>query len=149
MTIRKVFLLLMEIQIMNKFLLIILSLTAIHHYSQNSSEQRTKSFDREASYKLGKEKLDKEFIRALTYTVSENYVINGVVTFSLYVNDTGFAKIVDIKPKFKNHQLLLDDLNYVLRKTNKNWEPAEKNNKKVSSIYQYEITFNTEVYDHD
>lgn len=69
MTIRKVFLLLMEIQIMNKFLLIILSLTAIHHYSQNSSEQRPKSFDREASDKLGKEKLDKEFIRALTYTV--------------------------------------------------------------------------------
>ncbi|MFC4413777.1 hypothetical protein [Kaistella carnis] len=45
--------------------------------------------------------------------------------------------------------MLLDDLNYVLRKTNKNWEPAEKNNKKLSSIYQYEITFNTEVYDHD
>ena len=83
MTIRKVFLLLMEIQVMTKFLLIILSLTAIQHYSQNSSEQRPKNFDKEASYKLGKEKLHKEFIRALTYTVSENYVINGVVTFSL------------------------------------------------------------------
>lgn len=135
---------------MKKFLFIIFSFTAILYYpQQNPTEQSPKDLDKNASYKLGKAKLDKDFKRALTYAVSENYVINGIVTFSLYINDAGLAKIVDMKPKVKNYQLLLDDLNYVLRKTHKNWEAAEKNNKKVSSIYHYGINFNTEVYDHD
>ena len=135
---------------MKQTLLFLIFFATISHYGQmNPAESSPKELDKNASYKLGKAKLDKEFKRALTYTVAENYVINGIVTFSLHINDAGLAKIVDIKPKFKNHQLLLDDLNYVLRKTHKNWEAAEKDNKKVSSIYHYQINFNTEVYDHD
>jgi hypothetical protein len=59
------------------------------------------------------------------------------------------AKIVDVKPKVKNYDLFLTDINYVLRKTNKKWIPAQKDNKPVSSNYTFIINFNTEVYDHD
>ena len=117
--------------------------------AQQNPNTIPKDWEKDAFYKLGKEKLDKDFKRALTYTVAENYVINGVVTFALYINENGLAKIIDMKPKFKNDQLLLDDLNYVLRKTHKNWQPAQKENKPVNSIYYYKIDFTTEVYDHD
>ena len=63
------------------------------------------------------------------------------------------AKLIKDFPKkvvkFKNDQLLLDDLNYVLRKTHKNWEAALKDNKPVNSVYYYKINFTTDVYDHD
>ena len=135
---------------MKKLLYFLLYFTTIFHYAQETviptSEQNV---DKNAVYKSGQAKLDKEFKRALTYVVAENYVLNGVITFSIYVNDVGLTKIVDMKPTFKNQKLLLDDLNYVLRKSHKNWDPAQKNNKKVGSIYHYIIDFNTEVYDHD
>ena len=135
---------------MKLFLSIVFSFVSLMHYSQeNSSDPTTKDLDKTAYYKLGQKKLQKDFNRALSYAVDQNYNVNGVLTFAIYINDTGLAKIIDVKPKVKNHQLLLNDLNYVLRKTHKNWEAAVKNNQKVSSIYYYEITFNTEVYDHD
>lgn len=135
---------------MNRLLLLIFTLAGLLLFSQkNATYPVSKEVDKMASYKLGKEKLDKEFKRALTYTVAENYVINGVVTFALYINQAGLAKIIDLQPKFKNDQLLLDDLNYVLRKTHKNWEAALKDNKPVNSVYYYKINFTTDVYDHD
>lgn len=135
---------------MKLFLPIVFFFLSLMHYSQeNSPESTSKNLDKTAYYKLGEKKLQKEFNRALSFAVDQNYNVNGVLTFAIYINDAGLAKIIDVKPKVKNHQLLLDDLNYVLRKTHKNWEAAVKNNQKVSSIYYYEITFNTEVYDHD
>ena len=132
----------------NTFLFLLLFATSLFAAQQNS-DTIPKGWEKDAFYKLGKEKLDKDFKRAISYTVAENYIINGVVTFALYINENGLAKIIDMKPKFKNDQLLLDDLNYVLRKTHKNWQPAQKENKAVNSIYYYKIDFTTEVYDHD
>ncbi len=43
----------------------------------------------------------------------------------------------------------MDDLNYVLKKPHKNWEPAYKQGKPAQSFVIYKINFNTEVYDHD
>lgn len=132
----------------NTFLFLLLFVASLFG-AQQKTNTIPKDWEKDAFYKLGKEKLDKDFKRAITYTVAENYVINGVVTFALYINENGLAKIIDMKPKFKNDQLLLDDLNYVLRKTHKNWQPAQKENKAVNSIYYYKIDFTTEVYDHD
>ena len=132
----------------NTFLFLLLFAASLFGAQQNP-DTVSKEWEKDAFYKLGKEKLDKDFKRAITYTVAENYVINGVVTFALYINENGLAKIIDMKPKFKNDQILLDDLNYVLRKTHKNWQPAQKENKAVNSIYYYKIDFTTEVYDHD
>ncbi len=135
---------------MKFFLSIVLSFFGLMLYAQeNSLEPNSKDLDKVAFYKPGETKLHKDFQRALSYAVDQNYVVNGTMTFAIYINDTGLAKIIDVKPKVKNHQLLLDDLNYVLRKPHKNWEAAQKSNKPVSSIYYYQITFNTEVYDHD
>ena len=135
---------------MKKLLLIIFSFASLILYSQeNSAEPTSKDLDKSAYYKPGEKKLQKDFNRALSYAVDQNYAVNGVMTFAIYINDAGLAKIIDVKPKVKNYKLLLDDLNYVLRKTHKNWEAAQKNSKPVSSIYYYQITFNTEVYDHD
>lgn len=116
---------------------------------QQKSDSLSKNYDKNAFYKPGETKLHREFYRALSYAVDQNYLILGEMTFALYIDDTGLAKIIDINPKVKNYQPLMDDLNYVLKKTHKNWEPAQKNNIKVSSIYYYKIAFNTEVYDHD
>lgn len=132
----------------NTFLFLLLFMASLFG-AQQKTNTIAKDWEKDAFYKLGKEKLDKDFKRAITYTVAENYVINGVVTFALYINENGLAKIIDMKPKFKNDQLLLDDLNYVLRKTHKNWQPAQKENKAVNSIYYYKIDFATEVFDHD
>ncbi|MCZ2083742.1 MAG: hypothetical protein LC112_05670 [Flavobacteriales bacterium] len=135
---------------MKQLLIIIFSLVGIVLYSQeNPADSNPKDWDKEAFYKPGEKKLQKDFDRALSYSVDQNYSINGPMTFAIYINDTGLAKIVDVKPKVKNHQLLLNDLNYVLKKSHKNWEPAQKNNKPINSIFYYKITFNTEVYDHD
>ncbi|MGA9213367.1 hypothetical protein [Kaistella sp.] len=131
---------------MKKLLFIIFYFTATLH---NAQEQSPKDWDKNAHYKLGEKKLQKDFNRALSFAVDQNYAINGTMTFAIYINDTGLAKIIDIQPKVKNYELLLDDLNYVLRKKHKNWEPAQKNNKPVNSVFYYQINFNTEVYDHD
>ena len=136
-------------RIMKNAISFLLMLVGLLFSAQQIPNPVPKEWDKDAFYKLGKEKLHKDFKRALTYTVAENYVINGIVTFAIYVDEKGFAKIIDMKPKFKNDQLLLDDLNYVLRKTHKNWQAAQKANKPVKSIYYYKINFNTEVYDHD
>lgn len=132
----------------NTFLFLLLFVASLFG-TQQKTTTIPKDWEKDAFYKLGKEKLGKDFKRAITYTVAENYVINGVVTFALYINENGLAKIIDMKPKFKNDQILLDDLNYVLRKTHKNWQPAQKENKAVNSIYYYKIDFTTEVYDYD
>ena len=135
---------------MKNLLLIIFSLVASFLYSQENAENSNpKEWDKEAFYKPGEKKLHNDFNRALSFAVDQDYVINGEMTFAIYVNDTGLAKIIDVKPKVKNHQLLLNDLNYVLRKSHKNWIAAQKNSKPVNSIYYYKISFNTEVYDHD
>lgn len=135
---------------MTKSLFILFSFLGLFLYSQeNPTEPSPDNTDKKAYYKPGEKKLQKDFNRALSFAVDQNYVVNGVMTFAIYIDDTGLAKIIDVKPKVKNHQLLIKDLNYVLKKSHKNWEAAEKNSKKVSSIYYYEITFNTEVYDHD
>lgn len=124
-------------------------MSVLHYSQQNHTEQSPAGWDKNPVYKPGKKELDKAIKRALIYTVAENFVINGVVTFALYIDQSGSAKMIDIKPKFKNDQLLLDDLNYVLRKTHKNWEAAQKDGKPVNSVYYYKINFSTDVYDHD
>lgn len=135
---------------MTRSLFFLCSFLGLFLYSQEiPTEFPSENADKKAYYKPGEKKLQKDFNRALSFAVDENYIVNGVMTFAIYIDDTGLAKIIDVKPKVKNHQLLIKDLNYVLKKSHKNWQPAEKNNKKVSSIYYYEITFNTEVYDHD
>lgn len=135
---------------MKQLFLIIFTLVGTFLYSQkNAADSNPKELDKEAFYKPGEKKLQKDFNRALSYAIDQNYSVNGVLTFAIYINDTGLAKIIDVKPKVKNHQLLLNDLNYVLKKSHKNWEPAQKNSKPINSIYYYQITFNTEVYDHD
>ena len=93
---------------MKLFLSIVFSFVSLMHYSQeNSSDPTTKDLDKTAYYKLGQKKLQKDFNRALSYAVDQNYNVNGVLTFAIYINDTGLAKIIDVKPKVKNHQLLL------------------------------------------
>ncbi|UOE41272.1 hypothetical protein MTP09_01100 [Chryseobacterium suipulveris] len=69
--------------------------------------------------------------------------------FTLFIDEKGIAKIVDVSPKVKNQQAMIDDLNYVLRRPNKNWEAARKDDQPVKSFYIYTVNFNTEVYDHD
>ena len=107
-----------------------------------------KNWDVDPYYKEGSDKYFAEFRRAITY-VHQDYTVFGKMTFSVFVDDKGVAKIVDVKPKVKNYDLFLTDINYVLRKKNKKWIAAQKDNKPVSSNYTFIINFNTEVYDHD
>lgn len=108
-----------------------------------------KNWEKDPYYKDGEAVLHKEFNRALNYAVDQNYNIVGQIKFTLFIDDKGIAKIVDISPKVKNSEALIEDLNYVLRKSNKKWEAARNQNQPVKSFYIYQITFNTEVYDHD
>jgi hypothetical protein len=130
-----------------KKLLFIWLFVGIFVFPQQNSE--SKNWDVNAFYKPGETLLKKEFNRALSYAVDQNFVVYGTLTFSIFVDSNGKAKIVDVIPKVKNYKLLLDDLNYVLRKSNKNWEAARKDSKPVQSLFYYQIRFNTEVYDED
>lgn len=108
-----------------------------------------KTWEKDPYYKDGEAVLHKEFNRALNYAVDQNYNIVGHIKFTLFIDDKGTAKIIDISPKVKNSEALIDDLNYVLKKSNKKWEAARNQDKPVKSFYIYQITFNTEIYDHD
>lgn len=102
-----------------------------------------------AHYKPGTAELTKEFMRALDYAVDQNYHINGRFIFTFQIGKEGVAKIIDVQPKVQNTQALLDDLNYVLKKSHKRWQPAVRNGVRESSLYKFEIHFNTDTYDHD
>ncbi|WP_234109693.1 MULTISPECIES: hypothetical protein [Chryseobacterium] len=111
------------------------------------SQQKT--WDKDPYYKEGEQRLKREFNRALSYAVDQNYNVVGKMIFTLFIDDSGIARIIDVSPKVKNQQSLIDDLNYVLKKPNKKWEPARKDDRAVKSFFWYTVNFNTEVYDHD
>ena len=134
---------------MKKNFLFLFLMTAVFHYSQLAEKPSSENGDKSAYYKPGEAKLYREFERALSYAVDQNYYVHGLMTFSIFIDENGKAKIIDVEPKVKNHKLLMDDLNYVLKKSHKNWEPAQKDSKPVQSFCIFKIDFNTEVYDHD
>ncbi|MBN9311561.1 MAG: hypothetical protein BGO40_04305 [Chryseobacterium sp. 39-10] len=126
-----------------KLLQFFFALMVINTFSQQ------KTWDKDPYYKEGNKKLNEEFQRAIDYAVDQNYVVYGKMTFTIFINDKGIAKIIDVTPKVKNQKMLIDDLNYVLKKSNKKWVSATKETKPVQSFYHLTINFNTEVYDHD
>ena len=126
-----------------KLLQFFFALMVINTFSQQ------KTWDKDPYYKEGNKKLNEEFQRAIDYAVDQNYVVYGKMTFTIFINDKGIAKIIDVTPKVKNQKMLIDDLNYVLKKSNKKWVSATKETKPVQSFYNLTINFNTEVYDHD
>lgn len=68
----------------NTFLFLLLFAASLFGAQQNP-DTVSKEWEKDAFYKLGKEKLDKDFKRAITYTVTENYVINGVSLLLLFI----------------------------------------------------------------
>ena len=135
---------------MKNLIIICILFSSIFCFSQQKVDSiSVNDLSKTASYKSGNEKFKKDLERAVDYAVDGNYVVYGTMTFTFLIDETGKAKIVDVKPRLKNSQKLIDDLNYLLKRSNKNWEPARKDGKAVPSHFNYQIKFNTEVYDHD
>ena len=135
---------------MKNILFLVVLFFGFYSFSQQKVDSLSpKPLTTPAFYKSGAEKFQKDFHRALSYAVDGNYVVYGTMTFTFLINEKGKAKIIDVKPRLKNSQKLVDDLNYLLKKSNKNWEAAEKDDMPIQSTFNYQIKFNTEVYDHD
>lgn len=101
---------------------------------------QTKTWDKDPQYQYGNERYVKDFQKAFDIVVSGNYVVYGAIKFSISIDDKGSAKVISMVPKLKNSEQIINDLNYVLRKKNKNWTAAKSGNDEVSSFFLVSVT---------
>jgi hypothetical protein len=134
---------------MKKFLFLVVTFIGLSAFSQNSL-QIQKTWDVDAVFDGGKESLQKEINKALEYVIQSNYVVEGKVTLVLQINEDGKYFLNSVYPaNLKNKQAFKDDMNYVIKRFKKKWQPATFHGKPVKSLFIYKINFSTMSYDED
>lgn len=87
----------------------------------------------------------KEILKKYMYTYlnSDFYTLNGEFTFTLSIDATG--KVIDIvgEPKVLNSEIFFDDMQYVVRRIKKNWNPALCNGQPVKSEMKLKMSFSS------
>lgn len=134
---------------MKKILFLILTFIGVSAFSQNSL-QIPKTWDVDAVFDGGEASLQKEISKALKYVVTSNYFVDGKISLVLQINEDGKYFVNSVYPvNLKNKQAFKDDMNYVIKRFKKKFQPATFQGKPVKSLFIYEINFSTMSYDED
>lgn len=83
------------------------------------------------------------------YLNSDFYSLTGDFTFTLKLDAAG--KVIDVTgmPKVENSKVFFDDMQYVVRRIKKNWNPASCDGKPVASQIKVKMSFSSIATDID
>ncbi len=78
-----------------------------------------------------------------TYLNADFYTLSGDFTFSLIIDDKG--KVIDAvgSPKVLHSEAFFDDMQYVVRRIKKTWNPATCNGQSVKSEMRVRMNFSS------
>ncbi len=121
----------------------------ISAFSQDNIQIK-KTWEVNPTFDGGIENLQKEISNTLKYVIHSNYFVDGKITMVLQINEDGKYFVHSVYPKnLQNKDAFVSDMNYMLKRSKKRWQPATTNGKPVKSFFTYNINFSMMNYDED
>ena len=82
-----------------------------------------------------------------TFLNTNYYTLNGVFTFTLTIDQSGKVTTIGGAPKIHGSDVFFDDMKYVVRRIQENWNPAQCDGKPVTSQMKIKIDFSSTIAD--